>query len=364
MEGGYERYMLLPGQRFCPMEDELLMYYLKPKVNAKEVPGGETLICEVDLYGEEEPWSIWERFEAERVNDLRRNKDLYFFTKKKKVSAKGSRRYRKVGSGTWKGQDAARKIYLVDQNQQQTRTLLGFKKTYTYRNPKSVHHGGWIMYEFELNESQFMNKKQVKQNRYVLCLLRKNDVLPEKKRKRLQEEEQEDEDLDDFVGDDQEDNIKPELFNEEPREKRRRLFPSTDIAPEPSPANAVQQGQWFEFDQQYYQLALPPLETDEPAEPQPSSEEYSGQQYQIPSFSAIEIMNHDDNQVQQMRAEEGTMTPAEGDLYGGNSSDVMGGGAYQSFMDGLDQLMNDEQPSTMDEWNVDSYLDFGAYSAY
>ncbi|XP_050374523.1 NAC domain-containing protein 86-like [Argentina anserina] len=230
MEGGYEHHMLLPGQRFCPMEDELLMYYLKPK----------------------------ERFEAERTDDLRRNKDLYFFTKKKKVSAKGSRTYRKVGRGTWKGQDAAKKIYLVDdQNQQQTRTLLGFKKTYTYRNEKPVHHGDWIMYEYELDESQFMNKKQLKQNRYVLCLLRKNDVLPEKKRKRQQEEEQEDEGIEDYVeNNDEGDNMEPESVIEEPQEKRQRLVPRTNNVAGASSSEdayvAAELEQWIDFDQQYY----------------------------------------------------------------------------------------------------------------
>ncbi|XP_050374521.1 NAC domain-containing protein 45-like [Argentina anserina] len=340
MEGGYEHHMLLPGQRFCPTEDELLMYYLKPKVNGKEVPGEGTLICEVDFYGEEEPWSIWERFEAERANDLRRNKDLYFFTKKKKVSAKASRNYRKIGRGTWKGQDAAKEIYLVDQNHQQTRTLLGFKKTYTYRNKKSEHHGGWIMYEYELDESQFMNKKQG----------------PE-----------------DYVENDEGDNMEPESVVEEPQEKRQRLLPRTNNVPGPSSSEdvAAELEQWIDFDQQYYKPAPLPLEAYTPAEPQPA-EENLGQQYQMHPFSANEInqimnhnFHHENNQMQQVKDEEGIRTSGEGDLYGGNSSDAMGGGAYwpQSFMDGLNHLMNDEQPSTMGVWNDDSYLDFGAYAA-
>ncbi|KAM5586233.1 NAC domain-containing protein 83-like [Rosa sericea] len=278
MEGGYERYMLLPGQRFCPMEDELLMYYLKPKVNGEEVPGKEALICELDLYGEQEPWNIWERYEARRANDLRRNKDLYFFTKKKKVSAKASRIRRKVGSGTWKGQDAAKEIYLLDQNQQPTTTLLGFKKTYTYKNTSSVHHGRWIMYEFELDESQLLHKKQVNKNEYALCLLRKNDILPEKKRKR---QEEENEMLEDYVKDDDGDNIDPESVIEEPQAKRQRLLPCTDNVPAPSLLNFSQLEQWY--DQQFL-LPAPPLEA-KPAEPQPM-EENLGQQCQIPTFSA------------------------------------------------------------------------------
>ena len=188
--GGFDGGMLLPGQRFCPMEEELLMYYLKPKVNGKKVPGNEDVICELDLYGDQDPWKIWERFQARRANDLRKIKDLYFFTQKKKMSATGKRIRRTVGSGgTWKGQNAATEIYLLDEDQKPTTTLLGFKKSYTYKNKGSVHHGRWIMYEFELDKSQLLHKKQVNKKDYVLCLLRKNDELPVKKRKRQKEEE-------------------------------------------------------------------------------------------------------------------------------------------------------------------------------
>ncbi|KAK9928519.1 hypothetical protein M0R45_025651 [Rubus argutus] len=244
MEGGR---MLLPGQRFCPMEDELLMYYLKPKVNGKEVPGNEDVICELDLYGDQDPWKIWERFQARRGNDLRKNKDLYFFTQKKKMSATGKRIRRTVGSGgTWKGQNAGTEIYLLDQNQKPTTTLLGFKKSFTYKNKRSVHHGRWIMYEFELDKSQLLHKKQVNKNDYVLCLLRKNDELPVKKRKRLEEEEM----LGDSDQDDDEDtdlNNDPVLVIEEPHEKRQRL---ADNVPAPS-LGLAEQKQWF--DQEFLQ---------------------------------------------------------------------------------------------------------------
>ncbi|XP_024200550.1 putative NAC domain-containing protein 94 [Rosa chinensis] len=169
--------MLLPGQRFCPMEDELLMFYLKPKVNGMKVPGNEDVICELDLYGDQDPWKIWERFKARKANDLRRNKDLYFFTQKKKKTAKSSRISRTVGSGgTWKGQNAAKEIYLLDDNQQPTTTILGFKKTYTYKNKG------------------------------------KNDVLPERKRKRQEEEKM----LGDYVEDNDRYNTDPESVTEEP----------------------------------------------------------------------------------------------------------------------------------------------------
>ncbi|XP_024172275.1 uncharacterized protein LOC112178349 [Rosa chinensis] len=317
MEGGC---MLLPGQRFCPMEDELLMSYLKPKVNGMQVPDNEDLICEMDLYGDQDPWKIWERFEARRANDLRRNKDLYFFTQKRKKTATSTRTSRTVGGGgTWKGLNAAKEMYLLDQNQQPTSTLLGFKKTFTYKNKNSVHHGCWIMYEFELDKSQLLHKKQVNKNEYVLCLLRKNDVLPEKKRKRKIEEEM----PKDYVEDD------PESVIEEPQEKRLRLLPCFHIVPAPS----LEAGQeqflqvdenmgllQFEADQRASSLELAELEkwfeqefyaenvtslVEEnsglqqlESEPQ-LGEENLEQQLDAPSIAADDLQSHSDkNRVQ------------------------------------------------------------------
>ncbi|XP_061999073.1 NAC domain containing protein 52-like [Rosa rugosa] len=331
MEGGG---MLLPGQRFCPMEDELLMFYLKPKVNGMQVPGNEDVICEMDLYGDQDPWKIWERFEARRANDLRRNKDLYFFTQKKKKTARSSRASRTVGSGgTWRGLNAAKEIYLLDQNQQPTSTLLGFKKTYTYKNKGSVHHGCWIMYEFELDKSQLLHKKQVDKNEYVLCLLRKNDALPEKKRKRQEKEEM----LEDYVVDDDGDNIDPEWVIEEPRERRQRLLPYTDQEENmglqqfeadqgESPLELAELEKWF--DAEFYAENVASLVDDNSGLQQLESESQLGEE----------------NLEQQMGA--------EANVDGENLSDAMLGENWP--MSFLEDLMIDEQPNTMEvgEWNA------------
>ncbi|XP_061999076.1 NAC domain containing protein 52-like [Rosa rugosa] len=331
MEGGG---MLLPGQRFCPMEDELLMFYLKPKVNGMQVPGNEEVICEMDLYGDQDPWKIWERFEARRSNDLRRNKDLYFFTQKKKKTARSSRASRTVGSGgTWRGLNAAKEIYLLDQNQQPTSTLLGFKKTYTYKNKGSVHHGCWIMYEFELDKSQLLHKKQVDKNEYVLCLLRKNDALPEKKRKRQEKEEM----LEDYVVDDDGDNIDPEWVIEEPRERRQRLLPYTDQEENmglqqfeadqgESPLELAELEKWF--DAEFYAENVASLVDDNSGLQQLESESQLGEE----------------NLEQQMGA--------EANVDGENLSDAMLGENWP--MSFLEDLMIDEQPNTMEvgEWNA------------
>ncbi|XP_062028710.1 NAC domain-containing protein 83-like [Rosa rugosa] len=313
-----EDHMLLPGHRFCPLEDELLLYYLKPKL---------------DLYGDQEPWKIWERFEARRANDLRKNKDLYFFTQKKKVSAKASRISQKVGSGTWKGQAAAKDVYLLDENQKPTTTLLGFKKTYTYQNKRSVHHGRWIMYEFELHKSQLLPNKM---NDYVLCLLRKNDQLPERKRKRQQEEEMLEEDYVEGGDGDNDLNCDPALLLEEPHEKRQCLLPCSDNNV------AAPSLEWAELEQWFNQQFLQPLEAGAtPLEDEPA--------VSLQVYEDLGVLQpHDENLEQQMGDEVGVMAQGElVDVYGGNLSDVIVGEDWaKSFME---DLMNDEQLNTMED---------------
>ncbi|KAL6205265.1 hypothetical protein ACLB2K_022527 [Fragaria x ananassa] len=273
--------MPLPGQRFCPMEDELLMFYLEPKVNGMPVPGDGDVIYELDLYGDQDPWKIWQRYEEERANDLRRNKDLYFFTQKKKTTAKSSRVKRTVGTGgTWRGQTAGKDVFLLDENQQPTTTVLGLKKTYTYRNKGSVHDGRWIMYEFELHKSQL--KKQVNKNDYVLCLLRKNDLLPEKKRKRQQEEES----LEDYVEDDEAVNTDPEsVSEEEPQEKQQRLLPS------------------LEDEQEQFLQPAPSLEAEQEALPTPLEDdpvflqEGEFMEWQESDFASLEEFLQDESEA-------------------------------------------------------------------
>ncbi|KAK9902305.1 hypothetical protein M0R45_001752 [Rubus argutus] len=172
----------LPGERFCPMEDELVLLYLKPMLNGQKVPGRGRVVFDCDLYGHQEPWEIWETYKTRRPNDLRLNKDLYFFTQHKKVGLTDSRIRRTVGSGTWRADDSGKIVNSVE-----TGLVVGLKKRYSYKNEASVHHGCWIMYEFELLDR---SKKQKKNNDYVLCLLRKNgEPQSEKKRKQLPKKE-------------------------------------------------------------------------------------------------------------------------------------------------------------------------------
>nr|XP_011465762.1 PREDICTED: NAC domain-containing protein 86-like [Fragaria vesca subsp. vesca] len=251
---------LLPGQRFCPMDDELLFPYLKPMVNGQMVPGKDSLFCDSDLYRNLEPWQIWQEFESRHVNDLRKNKDMYFFIQNKKL---GSRTSRKVGTGSWKGQGAGKEVYLLDDNAQPPTILLGLKKTYTYVNRNSVHHGHWVMYEFQLHSSQITQLT----NDCVPCMLRNNDELS--KRKRHQEEEGlEEPSVEASAGDS---HLSSDAFvvEEEPQEKRQRLQAPGVTAPF---FNGADLEQWY-LNQQVMQPIPPLIEAEQEAGPTPLEDE-------------------------------------------------------------------------------------------
>ncbi|KAK9929568.1 hypothetical protein M0R45_026662 [Rubus argutus] len=147
----------LPGERFCPMEDELVLLYLKPMLNGQKVPGRGRVVFDCDLYGHQEPWEIWETYKTRRPNDLRLNKDLYFFTQHKKMGLTDSRIRRTVGSGTWRADDSGKIVNSVE-----TGLVVGLKKRYSYKNEASVHHG-----ENSNTEQEELLEPQAKRQRTV-----------------------------------------------------------------------------------------------------------------------------------------------------------------------------------------------------
>ncbi|KAJ0090694.1 hypothetical protein Patl1_13936 [Pistacia atlantica] len=154
--------MIFPGLKFCPSDDELIGYYLHNKIF-----GGFPLSCcsiikDCDLYSTQEPWEIWDFYKGQFKDD----EDLYFFTALKKMKSSKSKRkrfLRKIGSGSWMGEDAGQEI--------RTNIGIGLKKRYRYENKRSEHDGEWIMHEYSLLDH----------DEYVLCRIRKND-RPAKKR--------------------------------------------------------------------------------------------------------------------------------------------------------------------------------------
>ncbi|TXG62827.1 hypothetical protein EZV62_009821 [Acer yangbiense] len=162
------------GFRFLPTDEELVTYFLFNKIFAQTDPFNDLekfSVREGDLYGSQDPRDIWSLYGGDNLED---GQPLYFFTRLKKVSSNGSRISRRVGSGTWAGEDSGDTI--TSQNY-----VVGVKKRFRYENKKSPDNGAWIMHEFAVDPS--LLKQYQKPDDIVLCRMKKNPVAEKKKRK-------------------------------------------------------------------------------------------------------------------------------------------------------------------------------------
>ncbi|KAI9162329.1 hypothetical protein LWI28_026197 [Acer negundo] len=153
--------------KFRPSDKELLEYFLYMKVSRMALPPQyDSLIRDCDLYGDLEPWQIWDFYKDDGEEE-----DMFFFTQLKKKSLNGSRINRNkvgLGSGSWQSEDdSANKVPPGE-----LETKLGFKKRFRYENKASQEHdGAWIMHEYSL-DSSLLEPRQP--NDYVLCRIRRN----------------------------------------------------------------------------------------------------------------------------------------------------------------------------------------------
>ncbi|KAL5763087.1 hypothetical protein ACOSP7_019351 [Xanthoceras sorbifolium] len=105
-----EAFSIITGYRFLPKDDELISCYLFSRLFAQTEPSNDLekfLFKECDLYGSQEPWDIWDLYGG---NHLEEGQAFDFFTHLKKFSVNGSRFCRRIGSGTWAGEDSGKKI--------------------------------------------------------------------------------------------------------------------------------------------------------------------------------------------------------------------------------------------------------------
>ncbi|XP_002525549.2 NAC domain-containing protein 41 [Ricinus communis] len=142
---------LPPGYRFQPSVEELINVFLRKKLNGETLP--HDTVFEVDLYGDKEPWMIF-------------NKDLqqtfYVFTHLKNIS--GSRIKRTAGCGTWEGQK-------TDGVRDSMGQLIGFQKLLSFEVAEAHSsiargNGRWIMHEFSIRRD----------DKYVLCRVRNKEL--------------------------------------------------------------------------------------------------------------------------------------------------------------------------------------------
>ncbi|KAK2650389.1 hypothetical protein Ddye_017878 [Dipteronia dyeriana] len=165
------------GYRFEPTDKELVTYFLFNKIFAETGDPFNDIekfsVRESDLYGSQDPRDIWNLYGGDNLED---DQPLYLFTRLKKVSSKGSRISRRVGSGTWSGEDAGDTITSGNY-------VVGFKKRFRYENKKSPDNGAWIMHEFAVDPS--LLRQHQKPDDIVLCRIKKNPVAETKKNKRM-----------------------------------------------------------------------------------------------------------------------------------------------------------------------------------
>lgn len=167
----------LVGFRFYPTDEELISYFLDNKNNVHttaQVPSMATfnynnIMPEVDLYGDVEPWQIWETYGGSELYD----QDMLFFTQHKMVNPDGLRIQRKVGSGgTWSEGEPGKLIF----DSKLMQKPIGQKRKFRYEKKGSEHNGCWYLEEYSLLS---MNSAS-----YVLCRLRQN-IRKGRKRKEI-----------------------------------------------------------------------------------------------------------------------------------------------------------------------------------
>ncbi|KAI4313458.1 hypothetical protein L6164_026440 [Bauhinia variegata] len=160
------------GFSFQPKEEELIGVFLFNKVAGKD-DVRTAIIPESDLYGTKNPWEIWQEFleDSNCKAFSRDNNELYLFTVLKKKGRSNARIDRRVGLGTWAGEDSAKPVFSVTR---EGKRVLGSKKRYRFEKRGSEHHGGWIMIEYSLDDSLLQQISNPKKH-FVLCKIKKNE---------------------------------------------------------------------------------------------------------------------------------------------------------------------------------------------
>jgi len=154
-EGAMAPVSLPPGFRFHPTDEELIIYYLKRKINGRQIE--LEIIPEVDLY-KCEPWDLPEK-------SFLPSKDLewYFFSPRDRKYPNGSRTNRATKSGYWKATGKDRKV-------NSHRRAVGMKKTLVYYRGRAPHGSrtDWVMHEYRLDERECETDTGL-QDAYALC---------------------------------------------------------------------------------------------------------------------------------------------------------------------------------------------------
>ncbi|KAF7120853.1 hypothetical protein RHSIM_Rhsim13G0220100 [Rhododendron simsii] len=160
-----------PGYRFCPLDGELIVYYLQKKVDNEALPHNG--IRDVNLY-HHNPAHLTAQYPA--LGDKR----WYFFTPRVRKYPNGVRPNRGTNDGYWKATGADKPVDLKNQ-------VVGFKKALVYYEGKpgrseNSRKTNWIMHEFRVVGPPRIKESQhdMKLDDWVLCRIYKKEVSGKK----------------------------------------------------------------------------------------------------------------------------------------------------------------------------------------
>nr|XP_051221015.1 NAC domain-containing protein 20-like [Lolium perenne] len=128
---------LPPGFRFYPTDEQIITYYLTPKVTDKNFV--TTILIEVDL-NKCEPWELPEKAKMGE-------QEWYFYCRKDRKYPTGMRTNRATVAGYWKATGKDKEIFGPSPSM-----LIGMKKTlvfYKGRAP-SGEKTNWVMHEYRI----------------------------------------------------------------------------------------------------------------------------------------------------------------------------------------------------------------------
>ncbi|RLM92724.1 protein CUP-SHAPED COTYLEDON 1-like [Panicum miliaceum] len=144
ISGGGGSLELPPGFRFYPKDEEIITFYLMPKVHQRNFTC--TAMGEVD-FNKSEPWELPNKAKLGE-------KEWYFFYQKDRKYPTGTRANRATEGGYWKATGKDKEIY-SDVVGVALPELIGMKKTLVFYKGRAP--GGektdWVMHEFRLEGS-------------------------------------------------------------------------------------------------------------------------------------------------------------------------------------------------------------------
>lgn len=136
---------LPPGFRFHPTDEELVVHYLKKKVESVPIPAA--IIAEIDLY-KFDPWEL-------PAKAAFGEQEWYFFSPRDRKYPNGARPNRAATSGYWKATGTDKPVMTAGGTHK-----VGVKKALVFyggKPPKGVKTN-WIMHEYRLMENKMISK--------------------------------------------------------------------------------------------------------------------------------------------------------------------------------------------------------------